>query len=71
MAAVEDIADEPADEDIEEGEGERLQLGHVEKPAGKGDDDGVDSDVAEGDGEQAAEHEEGKGIDTEDEEEFF
>ena len=71
VAAVEDVADEPADEDVEEGEGERLQLGHCEEPACEGDDGGVDTDVAEGDGEESAEHEEGERVDTEDEEELF
>ena len=71
MAAVEDVADEPADEDVEQGEGERLQLGHREEPACEADDEAVDTDVAEGDGEESAEHEEGERVDAEDEEELF
>ena len=69
-AAVEDVADEPADEDVEQGEDERLQLGHREEPACEGDDEAVDADMAKCDGEESAEHEEGERVDAKDEEEF-
>ena len=69
VASVEDVADEPADEDVEQGEGERLHLWHGEAPACEVCHGSVDAGVAEGDGEESAEHEEGERVDAEDEEE--